>query len=57
MLGKIIVISKLFLNKSIFRQRAACGWFYSPLHNNRPVVFAVGGDNEATAEVYGRDLN
>jgi len=34
------------------RQRAACGWFYSPLHNNRPVVFAVGGDNEATAEVY-----
>ena len=47
----------MFLNKSIFRQRAACGWFYSPLHNNRPVVFAVGGDNEATAEVYGRDKN
>ena len=35
------------------RQHAGCALFYSPLHDNRPVVFAVGGFGEdaATTEI------
>ena len=34
------------------RNGAACALFYSPLHENRPVVLAVGGYNTDTAEIY-----
>ena len=34
------------------RNGGACALFYSPLHENRPVVLAVGGYNTDTAEIY-----
>merc|ERR1712241_380820 len=33
------------------RNDAGCAVFKSPAHNLRPVVLAVGGDGQATAEV------
>ena len=33
------------------REYAGCTVFKSPLHDNRPVVLAAGGRNQATAEV------
>jgi hypothetical protein len=33
------------------RNRFGCASFYSPLHNNREVVLAAGGWNQATAEI------
>merc|ERR1719270_2739098 len=34
------------------RQWAACTIFYSPMHNNRPVIMAAGGRSQRTAEVF-----
>ena len=34
------------------RFNAGCAIFNSPLHNFRPVILAVGGLSQATAEIY-----
>ena len=34
------------------RHSSACTLFYSPLHDNRPVVLAAGGQYQSTAEIY-----
>ena len=33
-------------------RHAACTLFNSPLHGNRPIVLAAGGDGLVTAEIY-----
>ena len=34
------------------RKRSACTLFYSPMHNNRPVVLIAGGQSQTTSEIY-----
>ena len=34
------------------RKRSACTLFYSPMHDNRPVVLTAGGYGQTTSEIY-----
>ena len=34
------------------RKHSACILFYSPMHNNRPVVLTAGGSGQTTSEIY-----
>ena len=34
------------------RTHSACTLFYSPMHNNRPVVLTAGGRRQTTSEIY-----
>ena len=46
--------SNTFMNGSDLlydRQNAGCAVFFSPLHDNRPVVLSAGGAYQSTAEV------
>ena len=46
--------SNTFMNGSDLlyeRQNAGCAVFFSPLHDNRPVVLSAGGAYHSTAEV------
>ena len=34
------------------RKHTACTLFYSPMHNNRPVILTAGGHGQTTSEIY-----